>query len=54
MQGHKIFQEKLFSNFQLSDRIPPDNFYRKLKGILDLQFIKESSGNIMAVRVMQV
>ena len=43
MQGNKNFQEKLFTNFQLSDRIPPDNFYRKLKGILDLRFIKEST-----------
>jgi transposase len=39
MQGRKSFQEKLFVNFQLSDRIPSDNLYRKLTEILDLQFL---------------
>jgi transposase len=39
MQGRKTFEEKLFTNFQLSDRVPEDNFYRKLKDTLDLQFI---------------
>jgi len=39
MQGRKNYQEKLFTNFQLSDRIPEDNFYRQLKGVLDLQFL---------------
>ncbi len=35
MQSVKTYQEKLFYNIQLSDRIPEDNFYRRLKGILD-------------------
>lgn len=39
MQGKKHYQEKLFTNFQLSDRVPADNLYRKLKEILDLQFL---------------
>ncbi len=39
MQGKKDYQEKLFSNFQLSDRVPKDNFYRRLKGELDLHFL---------------
>lgn len=39
MQGKKIYQEKLFTNFQLSDYVPADNFYRRLKEQLDLQFI---------------
>jgi len=39
MQGKKRYQEKLFTNFQLSDRVPADNLYRKLKEILDLQFL---------------
>jgi transposase len=43
MQGNKNFQEKLFTNFQLSDRVPEDNFYRKLNEILDLRFIKEAT-----------
>jgi transposase len=39
MQGRKSYQEKLYTNFQLSDRVPADNFYRKLKTTLDLQFV---------------
>ena len=38
MQGKKYYQEKLFSNFQLSERVPETNFYRRLKGVLDLHF----------------
>ncbi len=36
MQGKKTYQEKLFTNFLLSDRVPEQNFYRHLKGVLDL------------------
>jgi transposase len=43
MQGNKDFQEKLFTNFQLSDRIPADNFYRKLNAVLDLRFVKKAT-----------
>lgn len=39
MQGKKNYQEKLFTNFQLSDRVPKDNFYRRLKETLDLSFL---------------
>ncbi len=39
MQGLKIYQEKLFSNFQLSDRVPKENFYRQLKSVLQLDFL---------------
>jgi transposase len=39
MQGKKDYQEKLFTNFQLSDRVPADNIYRKLKEALDFQFL---------------
>lgn len=39
MQGRKTFEEKLFTHFQLSDRVPTDNFYRKLNERLDLHFI---------------
>ena len=31
MQGKKDYQEKLFTDFRLSDRIPEENFYRRLK-----------------------
>lgn len=43
MQGRKTYQEKLFSFFQLSDRVPDDNFYRKLKKMLDLSFVYAST-----------
>jgi transposase len=39
MQGKKTNQEKLFISFQLSDRVPAENFYRQLKDILDLSFL---------------
>jgi len=39
MQGKKDYQEKLFMSFQLSDRIPEENFYRRLKESLDLHFL---------------
>lgn len=39
MQGKKEYQEKLFSNFQLSERIPKGNFYRRLKEVLALDFL---------------
>jgi transposase len=43
MQGRKAFEEKLFTHFQLSDRVPTDNFYRRLRGILDLRFLYETT-----------
>lgn len=39
MQGKKTYSEKLFANFQLSERVPVNNFYRRLKGVLDLEFV---------------
>lgn len=45
MQGRKPFEEKLFTNFQLSDRVPVDNFYRRIGETLDLRFLyKTTSG----------
>lgn len=41
MQGRKDYQEKLFVNFQLSERVPKDNFYRRLKKELDLSFLRK-------------
>lgn len=43
MQGKKQYSEKLFTNFQLSDRVPADNFYRRLKESLDLTFLREET-----------
>ncbi|MFN4763644.1 transposase [Gillisia sp. Q332] len=39
MQGKKDYQEKLFTSFRLSDRVPKENFYRRLKEALDLDFL---------------
>ena len=43
MQGRKHYQEKLFTQFQLSDHVPEDNFYRRLKQQLDLQWLYKST-----------
>jgi len=43
MQGKKDYQEKLFIQFQLSNYVPQDNFYRQLKSILDLSFLYDST-----------
>lgn len=43
MQGKKEYQEKLFIRIQLSDYVPADNFYRRLKGILDLTFLYDTT-----------
>lgn len=43
MQGKKQFSEKLFFNFQLSQRVPPDNFYRRLKGVLNLHWLYKAT-----------
>lgn len=39
MQGKKNYGEKLFTSFQLSERVPKENFYRRLKETLDLNFL---------------
>ena len=39
MQGNKNYKEKLFMSFQLSERIPENNFYRRLKEVLDLHYL---------------
>jgi transposase len=39
MQGKKTYNEKLFTNFQLSERVPVNNFYRQLKQELNLDFV---------------
>jgi hypothetical protein len=36
MQGKKQYTEQLFRSFQLSQRVPEDNFYRRLRSVLDL------------------
>lgn len=45
MQGKKNYQEKLFLSFQLSDRVAPDNFYRRLKESLELEWLYNATKN---------
>jgi transposase len=46
MQGKKQFTEKLFISFQLSEQVPVDNFYRRLKDTLDLKFIHAATKHL--------
>ncbi|MCH2231584.1 MAG: hypothetical protein MK105_14700 [Crocinitomicaceae bacterium] len=41
MRGKKTYTEQLFTGFQLSDHVPEDNFYRKIKSVLDLRFLRK-------------
>jgi transposase len=43
MQGKKDYTEKLFLHFQLSDKVPQDNFYRELKSLLDLNWLYKAT-----------
>ena len=43
MQGKKQFSEKIFTNFQLSDRVPEDNFYRRLRRTLQLGWLYKAT-----------
>ena len=43
MQGKKHYSEKLFKQFQLSDRVPEENFYRMLKELLDLHWLYKAT-----------
>jgi transposase len=40
MQGCKQYSEKLFVSFQLSQRVPENNFYRRLRRAIDIDFIR--------------
>lgn len=43
MQGKRPYAEKLFASFQLSERVPTDNFYRVLKDNLNLADLYKST-----------
>jgi transposase len=45
MQGKKNYSEKLFKQFQLSDRVPADNFYPRLKEMLEMQWLYKATKN---------
>ncbi len=43
MQGKKHYSEKLFVSFQLSQRVPENNFYRRLKNAINLDFLAQQT-----------
>lgn len=43
MQGKKTYQPKLFTTYNHLERIPEDNFYRRLKDVLDLGFLEKAT-----------
>lgn len=49
MQGKKDYQEKLFIQFQLSDYVPHDNFYRQVKAIIDFSFLYTSTAKYYGI-----
>ena len=48
MQGKKQYTEQLFKSFQLSDRVPEDNFYRRLNKVLNLHWLYAATKITMA------
>jgi transposase len=43
MQGQKDFHDKLSLCFRLSERVPKHNFYRRLRDLLDGEFLREQT-----------
>jgi transposase len=43
MQGQKQYREKRFLSFRLSERVPKDNFYRRLNELLDLKWLYKAT-----------
>ena len=41
MMGIKVYQEKMFYNFSLSERVSQDHFLRKVVKVLDLSFVRK-------------
>lgn len=50
MQGKKTYEEKLFTSIQLSKRIPPNNYYRKMKRHIDFNFIYKKTESLYGKR----
>jgi transposase len=40
MQGQKYFHDKVSTHFRLSERVPEHNFYRRLRDVLDWEFLR--------------
>jgi len=46
MQGHKQFVDKVVLRFRLSERVPTHNFYRRLREVLDWEFVREQTRSV--------
>ena len=46
MQGHKQFVDKVVLRFRLSERVPKPNFYRRLREVLDWEFVREQTRSV--------
>jgi transposase len=46
MQGHKQFVDKVVLRFQLSERVPKQNLYRRLAELLDWDFLYERTQDL--------
>mgnify|MGYP003575107061 CR=1 FL=1 len=44
MQGKKQEGDRRIPSFRLSERVPRDNFYRRLKDVLDLEWLYAATG----------
>ena len=43
MQGQKHFHDKVSTHFRLSERVPKHNFYRRLRDLLDWEFLRRQT-----------
>lgn len=50
MQGKKTYEEKLFTAINLSKRIPSNNYYRKMKRLIDFNFIYKKTESLYGKR----
>jgi transposase len=46
MQGQKDFHDKLSLCFRLSERVPEHNFYRRLRDLLDWEFLRAQTRSV--------
>jgi transposase len=46
MQGQKDFHDKLSLCFRLSERVPKHNFYRRLRDLLDWEFLRAQTRSV--------
>jgi hypothetical protein len=50
MQGHKQVVDKVVLRFQLSERVPKQNLYRRLAELLDWDFLYAQTQALLAIQ----